>query len=62
MKKIKLFFLMMIFLLILSSCTVIYPSLPNKKINTTSENSVIVYCCKTYDIQKKIEIKNKEML
>lgn len=52
MKKIKLFFLMMIFLLVLSSCAVIYPSLPNKKINTTCENSVIVYCCKENDIYK----------
>ena len=52
MKKIKLFFLMMIFLLVLSSCAVIYPSLPNKKINTTCENSVIVYCCKESDIYK----------
>lgn len=52
MKKIKLFFPMMIFLLVLSSCAVIYPSLPNKKINTTCENSVIVYCCKESDIYK----------
>ncbi|MBE6130216.1 MAG: hypothetical protein E7183_00640 [Erysipelotrichaceae bacterium] len=52
MKKIKLFFLMMIFLLVLSSCAVIYPSLPNKKINTTCENSVIVYCCKESNIYK----------
>lgn len=52
MKKIKLFFLMMIFLLIVSSCAVIYPSLPNRKMNNTYENSVIIYCCKENDICK----------
>ena len=52
MKKIKLFFLMIIFLLIVSSCAVIYPSLPNRKMNNTYENSVIIYCCKENDICK----------
>lgn len=52
MKKIKVLFLMIIPLLVLSSCAVIYPSLPNAKINDHLKSDVIVYCYKESDIYK----------